>query len=135
MQIDWTPVAQAAVTALATILPPVVAIGAAWLQAHNHRVLADAVQTGGGVAYDTLVAATRDGSMDWQAARAAAVEDGMHAVKQIVRNPGDVAALATKVTGSLGRLLAADPSVPAGGASVATAVATSGPAEALAGPQ
>jgi hypothetical protein len=130
MQWQWEPIIQA----LVTVLPLAVTAGAAWLQAHKHTQLAAAVQTGGGVAYNALVSANRDGVTDWRAAEAVAIRQGVAAVQQIVGSV-DPAKVATQVAGALGHLQAVDPTIAAGGGSTATATAAPGQsATAEAGP-
>ena len=130
MSIDWTPVAQAGVGALALVIPAGALYLATWLRSRGQQRLADAVQTGGGVAYDSMVAATRNGSIDMNAARAVAMQEGIAAVNQLATKEAaalGAAATQTLVKGALGDRLASDPTVNVGGASTATA--TAGPGE------
>ncbi len=121
--IDWTPILQAGVGALAAVIPPSIALFAAWLKTHNHAVLATAAQAAGGVAYDSLASAARTGGLDWSVARATAIQEGLQALQTITQEKVTPAHEAM-VIGALGDHLAADPSVAVAGS---TAVATAAP--------
>ncbi len=126
MTIDWTPVVTAGVQALAVVIPVGAMIAAAWLRSHNQTLLANAVTTAGGVAYDAAHSATQGGTIDWQTARSVGIREGVAALTALA--PAAVAAMgenatATTVIGALGNNLAADPTISAAGNAVATAVA------------
>jgi len=89
------------------------------------------------VAYNALVAAGRKpGTLDFDAARLAAVAEGVKAAGQIgTVAVGKLSALQASVDGALGDKLAADPTVSALGGTTATATAAPGEtATATAGP-
>lgn len=128
--VDWTPVLQAGVGALAAVIPPSIALFVAWLKAHNHAVLASAARAAGGVAYDSLASASRTGALDWDAARATAIQEGLQALQTITQEKTTPAHEAL-VVGSLGDHLAVDPSVAVAGSTAVASAAPGGTAIAL----
>ena len=100
-----------------------------WLRArHANTLFVQAVQLAGGVAYNSMVAASaKSGVLDFGAARASAINEGVAAASKLATlATGQLASLPTAVDGALGQQLAADPTVSALGNSTATATAGPG---------
>lgn len=103
---------------------------ATWLQKHKaNAAFVQAVQLGSGVAYNALLAASHGagGKLDFAAAKAAALTAGVNAAALLGQTAtGQLSQLTAAVDGALGQKLAADPTVSALGATIATAVAAPG---------
>jgi hypothetical protein len=116
---DYSSLDQAAITLAATAITLGTPFLVAYARQHfKDAFVANAIQAGGGVAYSSLVAAHANGAApNWDAARQVAIADGVLAAETLAAQAVPAAAVA----GALGGLLAADPTVSATGASLATA--------------
>ena len=119
---DWTPLVDASITAAAGMITVCAPIATAYVASHLRNkqlaaLTAGAVTVGAGIAHDALTTAVAQGAPDWAAAKHLAVARGLAAAKQIADQ-----VTAEDVTAGLSGLLAADPTVPAGVAAVATAI-------------
>ena len=133
---DWNPIVEAAVSGAALVISASAAVAANYIRSHVKNVeIASAVvraeTMAAGIAHDALTTAVSNGAPDWAAAKRVAIAEGVAGVQRELAT--DVTPLA--VAAALAPMLAADPTVPAGPASSATAVASpGGTAAALAEP-
>ena len=129
---DWTPIEIAFIGAAATVISASAAVAAGYIRAHvrNQEAAAVIVRTetmAAGIAHDALTTAVANGVLDWAAAKQVAIREGIVGVQRELAM--DVTPLA--VAAALAPMLAANPSVPSGNASVAAAVSCGGEALAV----